>query len=119
MTPPDFFERAQAEAAVQHFPGVPEFEAATILGVALIRNWLPKKDLAEITLSYLSKPATDMRLMLHNIDILEKLGFIHKHQFKYEITPTGHEYLDAWRKANDTALSVLHNKVYRSPTAYD
>jgi len=107
MNRPDFFERAQTEQNLPHYPGASEFEMATLLGLALSRPWQTKGELAGSALTNLGRPVTDLRPILRCIDGLVSTHMLHRHDFRFEVTPMGRQTFDVLRNKSMGALKML------------
>ena len=112
MIRPDFFERAQIEQSHPHFPGASEFEMMTVLGLALERPWQTKSELSARVLTSLGRSIADNGPVLRCIDGLVSTHMLHRHDFRFEVTPTGRQTFDALRSKNEVALKMLAYGVY-------
>ena len=112
MNRPDFFERAQAEQSHPHYPGASEFEMMVVLGLALEQPWQTKSELALRTLTRLGRSISDNGPVLRCVDGLVSTHLLHRHDFRFEVTPTGRQTFDALRSKNSSAIKMLAYGVY-------
>lgn len=105
----DFFGREMRTKNLPTGIGVPEFEAAVLLGIISTKPGLQKKEVVAAALDRLGRSASDERIFLKYVDCLIGLGQVARYDFSYHLTPTGSIRFRQIRSGISSAMNLVNS----------